>query len=44
MHIIRSRRDFLTRLSASRRSGVLGARGSLADEGPPEDDDGSAAP
>ena len=36
MHIIQSRRDFLTTLSAAGAAGVLGARKSLADEGPPE--------
>jgi NitT/TauT family transport system substrate-binding protein len=35
MHIMQSRRDFLTALSAA-GAGVLGARASLADEGPPE--------
>ena len=34
MHIIQSRRDFLA--SASLAAGVLGARGSLAADGPPE--------
>ena len=36
MHIMQSRRDFLTTLSAAGAAGVLGARASLADEGPPE--------
>jgi NitT/TauT family transport system substrate-binding protein len=36
MHIMRSRRDFLATLSAAGAAGVLGARGSSADEGPPE--------
>ena len=36
MHIMQSRRDFLTTLSAAGAAGVLGARRSLADEGPPE--------
>jgi NitT/TauT family transport system substrate-binding protein len=36
MHIIQSRRDFFTTLSAAGAAGVLGARGALADEGPPE--------
>jgi NitT/TauT family transport system substrate-binding protein len=36
MEIIRSRRDFLTTLSAAGAASVLGARRSLADEGPPE--------
>ena len=36
MQIIQSRRDFLASLSAAGAAGVLGARGSLADEGPPE--------
>ena len=36
MHFIQSRRDFLASLSAAGAAGVLGARGSLADEGPPE--------
>src|SRR5918994_594653 len=35
MHIMQSRRNFLTTLSAVGAAGVLGARGSLA-EGPPE--------
>jgi NitT/TauT family transport system substrate-binding protein len=36
MHIMQSRRDFLTALSCASAAGVLGARSSLADEGPPE--------
>ena len=36
MHIMQSRRDFLASLSAAGAAGVLGARASLADEGPPE--------
>ena len=36
MHIMQSRRDFLSTLSAASAAGVLGARGALADEGPPE--------
>ena len=36
MQIIQSRRDFLATLSAAGAAGVLGARTSLADEGPPE--------
>ena len=36
MHIMQSRRDFLTALSAAGAASVLGARASLADEGPPE--------
>jgi NitT/TauT family transport system substrate-binding protein len=36
MHIMRSRRDFLTTLSVAAAAGVLGARRSLADEPPPE--------
>ncbi|MGH6895108.1 MAG: ABC transporter substrate-binding protein [Geminicoccaceae bacterium] len=36
MPIIQSRRGFLTSLSAAGAAGVLGARTSLADEGPPE--------
>ena len=36
MQIIQSRRDFLTILSAVGTAGVLGGRGALADEGPPE--------
>jgi NitT/TauT family transport system substrate-binding protein len=36
MQIIQSRRDFLTTLSAASAASVLGARASLADEGPPE--------
>lgn len=36
MHIMQSRRDFLATLSATGTAGVLGARTSLADEGPPE--------
>jgi NitT/TauT family transport system substrate-binding protein len=36
MQIIQSRRDFLASLSAAGASSLLGARASLADEGPPE--------
>ena len=36
MQIIQNRRDFLASLSAAGAAGVLGARASLADEGPPE--------
>jgi NitT/TauT family transport system substrate-binding protein len=36
MQILQSRRNFLTTLSAAGAAGVLGARSSLADEGPPE--------
>jgi hypothetical protein len=36
MHIMQSRRNFLTTLSAAGAAGALGARSSLADEGPPE--------
>jgi NitT/TauT family transport system substrate-binding protein len=36
MPSIQSRRDFLTAFSLAGAAGVLGARGSLADEGPPE--------
>ena len=36
MQIIQSRRDFLTSASAAAAAGVLGARGSLAEDGPPE--------
>ena len=36
MHIMQSRRDFLTTLSAAGATGVLGGRRSLADEAPPE--------
>jgi NitT/TauT family transport system substrate-binding protein len=36
MHIMPSRRDFLTTLSVAAAAGILGARPSLADEGPPE--------
>jgi NitT/TauT family transport system substrate-binding protein len=36
MHIMPSRRDFLTALAAAGAAGVLGARRSLADEAPPE--------
>jgi NitT/TauT family transport system substrate-binding protein len=36
MEIIQSRRDFLTTLSAAGAAGVFGARGSVADEAPPE--------
>jgi NitT/TauT family transport system substrate-binding protein len=36
MQIMQSRRDFLATVSAAGAASVLGARGSLADEGPPE--------
>ena len=36
MHIMQSRRDFLASLSAAGAASVLGSRGSLAVEGPPE--------
>jgi NitT/TauT family transport system substrate-binding protein len=36
MQIIQSRRDFLASASLAAAAGVLGPRGSLADEGPPE--------
>jgi NitT/TauT family transport system substrate-binding protein len=36
MHIMQSRRDFLSTVSAASMAGVLGARGSLADGPPPE--------
>jgi NitT/TauT family transport system substrate-binding protein len=36
MHVIQSRRDFITTLSAAGAASVLGARSPLADEGPPE--------
>jgi NitT/TauT family transport system substrate-binding protein len=36
MQIIQSRRDFLACVSVAAAAGVLGARASLADEGPPE--------
>jgi NitT/TauT family transport system substrate-binding protein len=36
MHIMQSRRDFLTTLSAAGAACILGARGSLAEDGPPE--------
>jgi NitT/TauT family transport system substrate-binding protein len=36
MHIIPSRRDFLTALSAAGAATAFGSRASLADEGPPE--------
>jgi NitT/TauT family transport system substrate-binding protein len=36
MPIRQSRRDFLTALSAASVAGVLSARASLAEEGPPE--------
>jgi NitT/TauT family transport system substrate-binding protein len=36
MHIIQSRRDFLTSLSAASVAGILGARIALAEEPPPE--------
>jgi NitT/TauT family transport system substrate-binding protein len=36
MHIMQSRRDFLTTVSAAGAAGVLGGRRVLADDGPPE--------
>jgi NitT/TauT family transport system substrate-binding protein len=36
MHYMQSRRDFLTTLTAAGAASALGARASLADEGPPE--------
>jgi NitT/TauT family transport system substrate-binding protein len=36
VQLIQDRRDFLASLSAAGAAGVLGTRGSLADEGPPE--------
>jgi NitT/TauT family transport system substrate-binding protein len=36
MHIMQCRRDFLASASMAAAAGVLGARGALADEGPPE--------
>ena len=36
MHIMQSRRDFLATMSAAGAAGVLGPRGSIADDGPPE--------
>jgi NitT/TauT family transport system substrate-binding protein len=36
MHIMQSRRDFLASASLAAAAGVLSARGSLADDGPPE--------
>ena len=36
MHIMQSRRDFLTALSAAGAATAFGSRASLADEGPPE--------
>jgi NitT/TauT family transport system substrate-binding protein len=36
MHTMQSRRDFLTALSAAGAAGLIGARGSFADEAPPE--------
>jgi NitT/TauT family transport system substrate-binding protein len=36
MHIMQSRRDFVATLSAVGAAGLLGTRGTLADEGPPE--------
>ncbi|HSA83219.1 MAG TPA: ABC transporter substrate-binding protein [Steroidobacteraceae bacterium] len=36
MQIFQTRRDFIARISAAGATGVLGARASLADEGPPE--------
>ena len=36
MHIVQSRRDFLTSASSAAAAGFLGARASVADEAPPE--------
>jgi hypothetical protein len=36
MHIMQSRRDFLAGMSVAGAASVLGARGPLADEAPPE--------
>ena len=36
MHVLQSRRDFLTTLSAAGAAGVLGTHTALADEAPPE--------
>ena len=36
MQVIQSRRGFLAGLSAAGAADILGTRGSLADEGPPE--------
>jgi NitT/TauT family transport system substrate-binding protein len=36
MQIMQSRRHFMASMSMAAAGGVLGARGSLADEGPPE--------
>jgi hypothetical protein len=36
MHIVQSRRDFLASASSAAAVGLLGTRGALADEGPPE--------
>jgi NitT/TauT family transport system substrate-binding protein len=36
MHIMESRRDFLASVSSMATAGVLGARASIAEEGPPE--------
>ena len=36
MPVIQSRRDFLSSASVAAAAGILGARGALADEGPPE--------
>ena len=36
MHIMQSRRDFLTALSAAGAGSIVGGPGSFADEGPPE--------
>jgi NitT/TauT family transport system substrate-binding protein len=36
VHIVQSRRDFLTSASLAATAGILGAPGSLAEEGPPE--------
>jgi NitT/TauT family transport system substrate-binding protein len=36
VQLIQSRRDFLAGVSAAGAAGILGARASLADEGPPE--------
>jgi hypothetical protein len=36
MHVIQSRRDFLATLSAAGAASILGGRGALADDRPPE--------
>ena len=36
MQLVQSRRDFLASAALAATGGVFGARGSLADEGPPE--------